>query len=230
MRLQHRQSHDALGHQINELREEKAALEVQNRVLLEQKRLAEIKYQSIDQTIADLTCEKEAVEKSLRHVQRQVARLRAQLSAGTASTDAAIVGASDDQTESVQSTDDDLPVADEALSAQHLSGQRVLCVGGRPGSISSYRHAVEKMGGRFDHHDGGVEQKITKLDPSLTGADMVLCLAGCVSHDAYWRVKKHCRRNGKRCIFVESSGVQSLIRTLSIASENGVEATDHAES
>jgi hypothetical protein len=90
----------------------------------------------------------------------------------------------------------------------------VLCVGGRPASVPLYRHIVERSGGRFLHHDGGDEHGVQRLDATLSAADLVICQTGCVSHDAYWRVKEHCKRHGKRCVFVENPGSASLKRAL----------------
>jgi hypothetical protein len=42
----------------------------------------------------------------------------------------------------------------------------------------------------------------------------VICQAGCVSHNAYWRVKDHCKRTGTRCVFVESPSTSGLQRAL----------------
>ncbi len=36
----------------------------------------------------------------------------------------------------------------------------------------------------------------------------------CISHHAYWRVKDHCKRTGKRCIFIDNLSVSSLVREL----------------
>ena len=52
------------------------------------------------------------------------------------------------------------------------------------------------------------------LEESLAAADLVICQTGCVSHDAYWRVKEHCKRHGKRCVFIENPGSASLKRAL----------------
>ncbi len=95
-----------------------------------------------------------------------------------------------------------------------LGDRAVLCVGGRPASVPLYRHIVERSGGRFLHHDGGDEHGAQRLDTTLSAADLVLCQTGCVSHDAYWRVKEHCKRHGKRCVFVENPGSASLKRAL----------------
>lgn len=34
-------------------------------------------------------------------------------------------------------------------------------------------------------------------------ADLVVYQTGCISHNAYWRVKDFCKCTGKRCVFVE---------------------------
>ncbi|MBN8506362.1 MAG: DUF2325 domain-containing protein [Burkholderiales bacterium] len=67
----------------------------------------------------------------------------------------------------------------------------VLCVGGRSGQVPVYRRAVEDTGAQFLHHDGGEEERVERLDPQLAAADLVICQTGCISHDAYWRVKEH---------------------------------------
>jgi hypothetical protein len=98
--------------------------------------------------------------------------------------------------------------------ATTLGDRAVLCVGGRPASVPLYRHIVEGTGGRFLHHDGGEEESVAKLDATLAAADLVICQTGCISHNAYWRVKDHCKRTGKQCVFVENPGSASLKRAL----------------
>jgi hypothetical protein len=95
-----------------------------------------------------------------------------------------------------------------------LDDRAVLCVGGRPASVPLYRRIVERTGGRFLHHDGGDEQSVTRLETTLAAADLVICQTGCISHDAYWRVKDHCKRTGTPCVFVENPGTASLKRAL----------------
>jgi len=198
MKTQQCELREALRRQIDQLRNDNLVLARQNRVLLEQGKRAAAKIQSVDHMVADLVAAKDAAEKALRHAQNQVMRLKEQLHARDAVAGAGVVDLIDQETEATTTMPAPADNADPTLTDQDLSGQRILCVGGRPSSISAYRQIIEQMGGRFDHHDGGVEQKTTRLDPSLTGADLVLCLAGHISHDAYWRVKKHCLRTGKR--------------------------------
>ena len=95
-----------------------------------------------------------------------------------------------------------------------LGERAVLCVGGRTAAVPLYRRLVEAEGARFMHHDGGAEDKPQRLDAQLEAADLVICQVGCISHDAYWRVKDHCKRHGTRCVFVEQPSLAGLQRAL----------------
>lgn len=99
-------------------------------------------------------------------------------------------------------------------SLPSLAERAVLCVGGRTASVPVYRRLIEATGGRFLHHDGGTEDSAARLDSTLAAADLVICQTGCISHDAYWRVKDHCKRTGKRCVFVESPSRHALALAL----------------
>jgi hypothetical protein len=104
-------------------------------------------------------------------------------------------------------------LADE--SPNSLTGKCILCVGGRSGTIDGYRQVVEQRGGRFLHHDGGLEESLHRIDAALSAADLVICQAGCISHNAYWRVKEQCKRTGKQCVFIKTAGVSSFDRAVS---------------
>ena len=106
-------------------------------------------------------------------------------------------------------------ITEAALPQARLGGKSVLCVGGRSGSVDGYRQIVEERGGRFMHHDGGLEENLHRIDAALAAADLVICQAGCISHNAYWRVKEQCKRTGKQCVFVKSAGVTSFERLVS---------------
>jgi hypothetical protein len=86
----------------------------------------------------------------------------------------------------------------------HLAlGQKtVLCVGGRSGNIANYRDVVERVDGRFAHHDGGLEDNASELDASPAAADLVICQTGCISHNAYSRVQDFGERTGKQCVYL----------------------------
>ncbi|MBL0728210.1 DUF2325 domain-containing protein [Piscinibacter sp. HJYY11] len=106
------------------------------------------------------------------------------------------------------------PTGVELPDPAALADRAVLCVGGRPASVPVYRQLIERTGGRFLHHDGGEEDNPAQLDATLAAADLVICQTGCISHDAYWRVKDHCKRTGKRCVFVETPSTAGLKRAL----------------
>ena len=78
------------------------------------------------------------------------------------------------------------------------------------------------MGGQFAHHDGGLENNHSALDASLAAADLVICQTGCISHNAYWKVKDFCKRTGKRCVFVENPSASFLVRGLEQMSSQAV--------
>lgn len=113
------------------------------------------------------------------------------------------------------------PVSHDVVTApdrpETLQGKCILCVGGRSGAVEAYRQLVEDSGGRFLHHDGGLEESLHRIDAALAAADLVICQAGCISHNAYWRVKEQCKRTGKRCIYMKSTGVSSFARTVASA-------------
>lgn len=114
---------------------------------------------------------------------------------------------------------------------ESLLGKCVLCVGGRSGSINSYRDLIEQHGGRFMHHDGGREESLHRIEGALAAADIVICQVGCISHNAYWRVKEMCKRTGKPCMFVKSNGVSSLGRLIGEAARlAGDEGADSQQS
>jgi hypothetical protein len=119
-----------------------------------------------------------------------------------------------------------LPQGDEAASepVPALGDRAVLCVGGRRAIVPIYRELIERAGGRFLHHDGGEQESVSRLDATLAAADLVICQTGCISHDAYWRVKDHCKRTGKRCVFVENPSASSLVRGLGLAVSPAQEA------
>lgn len=100
-----------------------------------------------------------------------------------------------------------------------LGGKSILCVGGRSGSVDGYRQVVETRGGHFLHHDGGLEESIHRIDAALSAADVVICQVGCISHNAYWRVKEQCKRTGKPCVFLKTAGLSSFERMVGEACE-----------
>lgn len=95
-----------------------------------------------------------------------------------------------------------------------LAGRRVLCVGGRTGSVEQYRALVERWSGGFVHHDGGLEHNARRLHSLLGSADAVICETTHVSHGAYYVVKRFCKQHGKPCVLLKNSGLASFLSGL----------------
>jgi hypothetical protein len=104
-----------------------------------------------------------------------------------------------------------------------LTGRRLLCVGGRCNLTRQYRDLVEKCGGQFVWHDGGRDEGLPRLQELLQGADAVICPADCVSHPAYYQIKRHCKRTDKPCVLLRNSGLASFAAGLARLSRGEVE-------
>jgi len=96
--------------------------------------------------------------------------------------------------------------ADEC-PCRSLQGKTVLYVGGRASVISHCRALIEKNGGLFLHHDGGIDDNFSLLPESIGRADSVFCPVDCVSHNASRLIKRICNRKNKRYVILKSSGV-----------------------
>ncbi|MFH7042897.1 DUF2325 domain-containing protein [Paucibacter sp. JuS9] len=179
-----------------------------------------------DTLLAGLREEMQALEAAvpgLRHRQEQSEHIRVQL-ARIHELERSLLIAQQQQQRERRRAEDALQalaaassvttLADAEQALPELNERSVLCVGGRQSVVPVYRQLIERTGGRFLHHDGGEEDAVGKLDASLAAADLVICQTGCISHDAYWRVKDHCKRHGKRCVFVDKPSASSLQRAL----------------
>lgn len=93
-----------------------------------------------------------------------------------------------------------------------LSGKRILCVGGRTNLIQHYRALVERHGGEFLHHDGGLEESLDSVTRAMSTVDAVLCPIDCVSHAATLKVKRACKHLAKEFVVLRSSGMSSFAR------------------
>ena len=115
------------------------------------------------------------------------------------------------------------PESNEACQEeQRLLGRTVLCVGGRVDAIPHFRSLVQLRDGEFMHHDGGKEENIGRLEAVISAADAVICQTGCISHNAYWRVKEQCKRTGKPCTFVGNPSLSSFLQGLdNLAQQKG---------
>lgn len=85
-----------------------------------------------------------------------------------------------------------------------LKGRCILCVGGRTTLLPQYRELAERLGVRLIHHDGGQEEAMSRLPDLLAASDAVICPTDCVSHTAYYQLKRHCKTYGKPCVLTKS--------------------------
>jgi hypothetical protein len=97
-----------------------------------------------------------------------------------------------------------------------LSGRTILYVGGRTHQIPQFKALVERAGGRFLHHDGGIEHGSSLL-PGLIGRADVLCFPiDCISHDAVATIKRLCRQLEKPYQPLRTASLAALMSSLTM--------------
>jgi Uncharacterized protein conserved in bacteria (DUF2325) len=105
----------------------------------------------------------------------------------------------------------------------NLSGATVLYVGGRANQIPRLRAVVERAGGHFLHHDGGIEHNIGLLPSLVSRADQVAFPVECVSHDAVATIKRLCRQTGRPYQPLRSASLACLLSVLPAISRQSSE-------
>lgn len=102
----------------------------------------------------------------------------------------------------------------EATTPASLAGLSLLYVGGRSDQLGHLRAQSERLGARFLHHDGGVEDRSGMLGGLVSRADVVMFPVDCVSHEAVVNVKRLCRQMAKPFMPLRSSGMGSFVAAL----------------
>ncbi len=95
-----------------------------------------------------------------------------------------------------------------------LQSRRVLYVGGRPSSTPAIRDYVQRHGGEFLHHDGGLETRKGLLAALLPRADLVVFPVDCVDHDSVSNLKRLSERHQVPFIALRSASLASFAATL----------------
>ncbi|SFN13661.1 hypothetical protein SAMN05660284_00644 [Formivibrio citricus] len=100
---------------------------------------------------------------------------------------------------------------EECGACEHALSERcILYVGGRTSMQAQYRQLADRLGIHLIHHDGGMEESLSRLPEMIRGADVVVCPTDHISHSAYYQVKNHCKRIGKPCLFYRGTGMGSF--------------------
>jgi hypothetical protein len=99
--------------------------------------------------------------------------------------------------------------------APRLKGRRILYVGGRPSSTPAIRDLVQRHGGEFQKHDGGLEDRKGLLESSVAWAEFVLFPVDCIDHDSAGRLKRLCIKLGTPFVPLRSASVASFAAAVS---------------
>jgi Uncharacterized protein conserved in bacteria (DUF2325) len=111
-------------------------------------------------------------------------------------------------------------LGEDGPTAPDVAGSQVLYVGGRTHQAPQLKALVERAGGSFMHHDGGIEHSGALLPGLIGRADCIMFPIDCISHDAMGTVKRQCRLSGKPFLPLRTSslawflsGLAALART-----------------
>jgi hypothetical protein len=105
-------------------------------------------------------------------------------------------------------------LGEAATAAPDLGGAQVLYVGGRANQVPQLKALVERAGGAFLHHDGGIEHSMTLLPGLISRADCAVFPIDCISHDAMGMVKRQCRLAAKPFIPLRTASLAGLLSAL----------------
>jgi len=113
-------------------------------------------------------------------------------------------------------------VTTSSFDGYDLEGRCILLVGGRLHHASHIRQIVESHNGIFVHHDGGMENNLSRLTGCFRQADAVFFPVDCVSHAAQNKVKQLCRQWNTPYYPLRSSGTGSFSRALELFAANPI--------
>jgi hypothetical protein len=105
-------------------------------------------------------------------------------------------------------------LGEDASAAPDLGGAQVLYVGGRANQVPQLKSLVERAGGAFLHHDGGIEHSMALLPGLISRADCTVFPIDCISHDAMGMVKRQCRLSAKPFMPLRTSSLACLLSGL----------------
>ncbi|MFT3821656.1 MAG: DUF2325 domain-containing protein [Rubrivivax sp.] len=159
--------------------------------------------------VAVQTQRREEAESRVRALSSEVDRLEAEL--------AAVLNHAGEQARELAASEAELQArcaegeqqATSAL-ADALRGRALLYVGGRPSSSAAIRDLVQRHGGEFQRHDGGIEDRKGLLAAALARASLVVFPVDCIDHDSALALKRACLRQSVPFLPLRSASVASF--------------------
>lgn len=153
--------------------------------------------------IATAEARRAQADDTVRTLRAEIAHLQAQLAASHA------------ETQALETMIDRQRVATEDTPhLPALDNRNVLYIGGRPGTVTTIRTLVERAGGHFQDHDGGLEDRKGLLPAMVAAADIVVFPVDCVDHDSVGMLKRICQQQGIDYHPVRSASVASFVELL----------------
>jgi hypothetical protein len=116
-------------------------------------------------------------------------------------------------------------LGEAATAAPDLGGAQVLYVGGRANQVPQLKALVERAGGAFLHHDGGIEHSMTLLPGLISRADCAMFPIDCISHDAMGMLKRQCRLAAKPFIPLRTASLTGLLSGLAALDRSAMPET-----
>ncbi len=192
----------AEGHELQALRARVAELESDN--------------ERQGRRLADAELRANALETALGAAEAEVVEITACLNEQRRACEALerLVGIDDEAAGCMEQECDTYREGRDGALGLDLAGRRILCVGGRSDLAPRYRDLVQRCNGEMIRHDGGLEDSQQRLQAALASADAVICPADAVSHNAYSRTKRFCKRMGTPCVLVPRSSVGAFAEAL----------------
>src|SRR5262245_57947658 len=201
-----RRLNEMLARQVGQPSEPAAAAEPQeardiadNLIRDLQKRLARegARRERIERRLDEASTVLREKERALQLAREQIAAARQELEAVEAHLDASLEKRSG------------------ADGSVRLAGLVILYVGGRAHQIPRLKALVELVGGRFLHHDGGIEHGAGLLPSLVSRAGHIVFPVDCVSHDAVATIKRLCRQTGRQYQPLGTASLAALLAALS---------------
>jgi Uncharacterized protein conserved in bacteria (DUF2325) len=103
---------------------------------------------------------------------------------------------------------------EQSAVALEFRDVQVLYVGGRAHQVPQLKAVVERAGGKFLYHDGGIEHSMTLLPGLISRANCAVFPIDCVSHEAMGILKRQCRQLAKPFVPLRTSSLASLLSGL----------------